>query len=31
MNFGDMLVKQGKPEIASKIYQTAMDHPDFET
>ena len=31
MNFGDMLVKEGKPEIARKIYQTAMDHPDFET
>ncbi len=31
MNFGDMLVKDGKPEIARKIYQTAMDHPDFET
>ena len=30
-NFGDMLVKEGKPEIARKIYQTAMDHPDFET
>ena len=30
MNFGDMLVKE-KPEIARKIYQTAMDHPDFET
>ena len=31
MNFGDMLVKEVKPEIARKIYQTAMDHPDFET
>ena len=31
MNFGDMLVKEGKPVIARKIYQTAMDHPDFET
>ena len=31
LNFGDMLVKEGKPEIARKIYQTAMDHPDFET
>ena len=31
VNFGDMLVKEGKPEIARKIYQTAMDHPDFET
>ena len=31
LNFGDMLVKEGKPEIARKIYQTAMDHRDFET
>ncbi len=31
LNFADMLVKKGKPEIARKIYQTAMDHPDFET
>ena len=31
MNFGDMLVKEGEPEIAREIYQTAMDHPDFET
>ena len=31
LNFGDMLVKEGKPEIARKIYHTAMDHPDFET
>ncbi|MEC7349059.1 MAG: hypothetical protein VYB60_09280 [SAR324 cluster bacterium] len=31
LNFGDILVKEDKPEIARKIYQAAMDHPDFET
>ena len=31
LKFGDMLVKEGKSEIARKIYQIAMDPPDFET
>ena len=30
MNFGDMLVKDGNPRIAKKIYNIAKEHSDFK-